>query len=166
MFEAIRAALTGDRLRKYPKPFGDTFRHAASAVLGVNPDSILIGNGSDDLLTILTRAFVPEGGDPTAAVARFYQAVAAHDFGAAAALWTARMQAHFPPAEYIDHRFAATDQIALRAEKLLGAGDGVAVVYVDVIESMDGQTRRWVGTWQLVDTTSGWLLNRPNLRAG
>jgi histidinol-phosphate aminotransferase len=31
-------------------------------VLNVDPDSILIGNGSDDILTILTRAFVPEGG--------------------------------------------------------------------------------------------------------
>jgi histidinol-phosphate aminotransferase len=28
----------------------------------VDPDSILIGNGSDDILTIVTRAFVPEGG--------------------------------------------------------------------------------------------------------
>ena len=31
-------------------------------MLQVDPDSILIGNGSDDILTILTRAFVPEGG--------------------------------------------------------------------------------------------------------
>src|SRR5215207_6806103 len=31
-------------------------------VRGVAPDQILIGNGSDDVLTILTRAFVPEGG--------------------------------------------------------------------------------------------------------
>ena len=31
-------------------------------MLGVDPDGILIGNGSDDILTILTRAFVPEGG--------------------------------------------------------------------------------------------------------
>jgi histidinol-phosphate aminotransferase len=62
VFEAIRAALTGDKLRKYPEPLGDTFRHAASDVFGVSPDSILIGNGSDDLLTILTRAFVPDGG--------------------------------------------------------------------------------------------------------
>ena len=31
-------------------------------MLGVDPDAILIGNGSDDILTILTRAFVPEGG--------------------------------------------------------------------------------------------------------
>ena len=62
VFEAVRDALTGDRLRKYPQPMGDTFRHAASEVLGVDPDSILIGNGSDDILTILTRTFVPEGG--------------------------------------------------------------------------------------------------------
>jgi histidinol-phosphate aminotransferase len=62
VFEAVRAALTGDKLRKYPPPLGDDFRRAAGRVLGIDPDSILIGNGSDDILTILTRAFVPEGG--------------------------------------------------------------------------------------------------------
>ena len=62
VFEAIRAALTGDRLRKYPEPLGHTFRHRVAPILGVDPDSIMIGNGSDDLLTIVTRAFVPEGG--------------------------------------------------------------------------------------------------------
>jgi histidinol-phosphate aminotransferase len=60
--EAIRTALTGDRLRKYPDPLGTTFRQTAGLVLGVDPEGILIGNGSDDILTILTRAFVPEGG--------------------------------------------------------------------------------------------------------
>ena len=62
VFDAIRAALTPNSLRKYPQPLGDTFRKAAGRVLNVDPDSILIGNGSDDILTILTRAFVPEGG--------------------------------------------------------------------------------------------------------
>jgi histidinol-phosphate aminotransferase len=62
VFEAVRAALTGDRLRKYPQPLGDDFRAAAGEVLGVDPESVLIGNGSDDVLTVLTRAFVPEGG--------------------------------------------------------------------------------------------------------
>ncbi|WP_020476336.1 histidinol-phosphate transaminase [Zavarzinella formosa] len=62
VFEAIREHLTGDRLRKYPEPMGNTFRQAAGRVLGVDPDSILIGNGSDDILTILTRTYVPEGG--------------------------------------------------------------------------------------------------------
>src|SRR3954466_8408928 len=62
VFEAIRAALNGERLRKYPDPTGTDFRQAAAKVLGVDPDAILIGNGSDDTLTIVTRAFVPEGG--------------------------------------------------------------------------------------------------------
>src|SRR5437763_2343544 len=60
--EALREALTGDRLRKYPDPLGTAFRQAAGRVPGVDPDGILIGNGSDDVLTIVTRAFVPEGG--------------------------------------------------------------------------------------------------------
>ena len=59
---AMRAVLDTDRLRKYPDPSGLAFRQAAGTVLGVDPDAILIGNGSDDILTILTRAFVPEGG--------------------------------------------------------------------------------------------------------
>lgn len=62
VFEAIQAAMTADNLRKYPQPLGDRFRRTAGKVLGVNPDGILIGNGSDDVLTILTRAYVPEGG--------------------------------------------------------------------------------------------------------
>jgi histidinol-phosphate aminotransferase len=59
---ALQAALNGDRLRRYPDPTGRAFREAAARVLGVDLESILIGNGSDDILTILTRAFVPEGG--------------------------------------------------------------------------------------------------------
>ncbi len=62
VLEAIREAATGDRLRKYPDPVGTAFRRAAGRVLGVDPDAVLIGNGSDDILTIVTRACVPEGG--------------------------------------------------------------------------------------------------------
>src|SRR5262245_36543200 len=62
VFEAVRAALTGERLRKYPDPLGTHFRQTAGRVLNVDPDGVVIGNGSDDILTILTRAFVPAGG--------------------------------------------------------------------------------------------------------
>jgi histidinol-phosphate aminotransferase len=62
VLEAIHSAATGDRLRKYPDPLGTHFRHVAARIHGVDPDGILIGNGSDDILTIVTRAFVPEGG--------------------------------------------------------------------------------------------------------
>ena len=34
VFEALREALTGDRLRKYPDPLGTAFRQAAGRVLG------------------------------------------------------------------------------------------------------------------------------------
>lgn len=115
-------------------------------------------------LTQPGQTLVPTG-DPAASVARFYQAVSGHDFVAAAALWTPRMQAQYPPAEYIDHRFAATQTINLRAERMVGDSGGHAIVYVDVLEVTDGQTRHWVGTWQVVDTASGWLLNRPYLQA-
>jgi histidinol-phosphate aminotransferase len=60
--EAIEEVLVAGRLRKYPDPLGTAFRIVAGRVLNVDPDGILIGNGSDDILTILTRAFVPEGG--------------------------------------------------------------------------------------------------------
>lgn len=62
VIEAIQRVVGDDRLRKYPDPVGRHFCQTAGRVLGLDPDSILIGNGSDDILTILTRAFVPEGG--------------------------------------------------------------------------------------------------------
>lgn len=61
VFEALRQSLTGDRMRKYPDPLGLAFRTAAGRVLGVEPDAILVGNGSDEILTMITRAIVPEG---------------------------------------------------------------------------------------------------------
>lgn len=57
--EAITAAAS--RLERYPDPLGTAFRIAAAGVLNVDPDMILCGNGSDDCLTILTRAFVGPG---------------------------------------------------------------------------------------------------------
>jgi histidinol-phosphate aminotransferase len=45
-------------LQKYPDPLATAFRIRAGETLGVDPDWILCGNGSDDILTIVTRAFV------------------------------------------------------------------------------------------------------------
>jgi histidinol-phosphate aminotransferase len=60
VFEAIHRA-TGDGLRKYPDPLATAFRRQAADLLGLEPDWILAGNGSDDLLTIITRSFVNSG---------------------------------------------------------------------------------------------------------
>ena len=59
--DAIRS-VDPEALRRYPDPTATKFREAAAEVLGVTPDMILCGNGSDDVLTILTRTFVPPGG--------------------------------------------------------------------------------------------------------
>lgn len=58
--QAIETALRGG-LGKYPDPLATAFRTVAGEVLGVPPDWILCGNGSDDILTIVTRAFVGQG---------------------------------------------------------------------------------------------------------
>ncbi len=58
--EAIQETLRRG-LQKYPNAMGQPFRRRAAEVLGVQPDWILCGNGSDDILTILTRAMVGSG---------------------------------------------------------------------------------------------------------
>ncbi len=58
---AIAATAEGRTLAKYPDPLATVFRMRAAEVLGVDPDWILCGNGSDDILTILVRTFVGEG---------------------------------------------------------------------------------------------------------
>jgi len=58
---AIIATTAGRTLAKYPDPLATVFRMRAAEVLGVSPDWILCGNGSDDLLTILVRTFVGAG---------------------------------------------------------------------------------------------------------
>lgn len=58
--EAIASGLDG-RLRRYPDPTGTAFREAVARRQDVSPDMVLAGNGSDDLLTILTRAFAGPG---------------------------------------------------------------------------------------------------------
>jgi histidinol-phosphate aminotransferase len=53
-------------LQRYPDPAATQFRERAAELLeaeipGITPDWILCGNGSDDVLTIVTRTFVESG---------------------------------------------------------------------------------------------------------
>lgn len=104
-------------------------------------------------------------GDPAEAVQRFYSAVSAHQFDVAASLWSPAMQAEYPPTVFIDQRFSATQQIDVTTSRVLSDAGGIAVVYVDVLEVIGGERRQWVGTWQLIDSSTGWLLNSSNLQA-
>ena len=57
---AIAEAVT-DRLRLYPDPMSTAFCRAVARLHGIRPEMVLAGNGSDDVLTIVTRAFVGPG---------------------------------------------------------------------------------------------------------
>jgi histidinol-phosphate aminotransferase len=64
------SALSAETLRRYPNPTADPFRDAAATLHNLTRDHFIAGNGSDDILTIATRCFIPPGGtlafpDPT-----------------------------------------------------------------------------------------------------
>lgn len=104
--------------------------------------------------------------DPAETVARFYNLVEAHDFDAAARLWTARMRSQYPPKGYIDGRFSRTTRIDLRRNEIvaLNARAGTAVVAVDLTEyrTVEPSPRRFIGRWDLVLVKGQWLMDRPH----
>src|ERR1035438_8360688 len=60
---AVKAAVD-ERLRLYPNPTAQTLREKLAKLHGCQADNIIVGNGSDELLALATRAFVepvPEG---------------------------------------------------------------------------------------------------------
>jgi histidinol-phosphate aminotransferase len=48
-------------LRLYPDPLAKKLREEAAEVFGTRPERVLVGNGSDELLSIIARAFVGPG---------------------------------------------------------------------------------------------------------
>jgi histidinol-phosphate aminotransferase len=52
----VLQSLDGEYLRRYPDPFAQKFRKAVSEVLAVPVDWIMVGNGSDELLSVIVRA--------------------------------------------------------------------------------------------------------------
>ena len=51
----------GQQLRIYPSPSAEDVRRKAAEVYGLEPDQVLVGNGSDDLLTMLMRTCIDPG---------------------------------------------------------------------------------------------------------
>lgn len=60
VLEALQQAISAD-LCLYPDPVATRLRDTAAARYGFHRDNILVGNGSDDLLTMLMRTFVDPG---------------------------------------------------------------------------------------------------------
>jgi histidinol-phosphate aminotransferase len=57
VLEAIMAA-ADQSLRLYPEPSSRPVREAAAMAYGLQPEQIIAGNGSDDLLTMILRTFI------------------------------------------------------------------------------------------------------------
>jgi len=60
VLEAV-AVVTPDQLRLYPSPMADRVRAAAADVFQVPASQVLVGNGSDDCLTVVMRSFLSAG---------------------------------------------------------------------------------------------------------
>lgn len=60
VIEAVRRA-AGEGLRLYPDPTARALREAAGRTYNFPPEWIVAGNGSDELLAMLVRAFASEG---------------------------------------------------------------------------------------------------------
>jgi histidinol-phosphate aminotransferase len=74
---ATKAAVDG-RLRLYPSPTAQALREKLAGLHRCAPDAILVGNGSDELLAMVVRAFVeplaalPAGRPPAKALVQFF----------------------------------------------------------------------------------------------
>ncbi|MGD0251483.1 MAG: histidinol-phosphate transaminase [Verrucomicrobiota bacterium] len=64
---AVKAAVDG-RLRLYPNPTAQPLREKLAKLHGCHVDNLIVGNGSDELLALATRAFVEPVGTARRAV--------------------------------------------------------------------------------------------------
>ena len=98
-------------------------------------------------------------------VRAFYDAVEAHDFDRAAALWTAEMRERYPPDEYLVGRFTPTTRIDILGVRTLErAGDRARVaVAIREFRSDEDGSRVYEGAWDLVRRDGRWLLADPDL---
>jgi hypothetical protein len=103
---------------------------------------------------------------PVQAVIRFYTLAAEHKFDQAVQLWSPAMQTAYPPAENINSRFADTRSIYVTSSSVVAQdpASGRATVAVDLVETTGTppSTRRWTGTWDVVNSPTGWLLDQPH----
>ena len=60
--EAVRQALAAVDINRYPDPAAEGLRHTLARRLGVTPDMILLGNGSDELVQMVLMACGEPGG--------------------------------------------------------------------------------------------------------
>lgn len=59
VIEAIHSA--AERVNEYPDPSSWSLRKALAKYNNVNPDNIIVGNGSDEIIDLISRAFLNKG---------------------------------------------------------------------------------------------------------
>lgn len=167
-------ALAGSGLNRAPAGPGTVAAFTASPVpRGSSTPSALPTVAPTVLATAVPATAAPRTPAPvipssasSAAVAEFYARVLRRDYAGAAALWSSRMQANYPPAQNIDGRFANTTGLRLLQNEVITQNDvtGRASVAIDLVETTTSGTQRWAGSWDLVRAADGsWLLDRPAL---
>ena len=83
---AVGAAVTAalPRLNRYPDPLATELRERLGDRLGVDPEQILVGNGSDELIYLLVMAYAASGGSVVVADPPYrIDEIVAQAFGAA-----------------------------------------------------------------------------------
>lgn len=100
---------------------------------------------------------------PDQTVATWYSYVVNGDFDAAYALWSDRMKANFPREGNLDNRWRDTAQVSINQIYVTQQSGSSANVFIDFVETKEnGSSRRFVGSWDLVRSGDGWLLDNPN----
>ena len=100
---------------------------------------------------------------PDDTVATWYDYVASGQFDAAYALWSPRMKANYPREPNLDNRWDDTASITINQIAVTSMTNSYANVFIDFVETKDdGSSRRFVGSWDLVRSGDGWLLDNPN----
>ncbi len=59
--EALAKSVKGAALNRYPDPYAKKLIAAYSDFYGINPDLVTAGNGSDELISIITACFLQKG---------------------------------------------------------------------------------------------------------
>jgi serine/threonine-protein kinase len=102
-------------------------------------------------------------GNPQDAVQKFYDLVTQHHYAAAASLWSSNMKANYPPSTNVYGRFDNTEQMNVRITNVSQQGNTATVSIVLAERKTDGSVSGYAGTWNLVRSPSGWLLDSVNL---
>ena len=102
---------------------------------------------------------------PDDTVVLWYSLVEDDAFDAAYALWSPRMKANYPRQPNLDERWDDTAEVNIEYVAVTSLNEAagratVQVQFTDVYES--GSSRRFVGSWELVLSPNGWLLDQPH----